>query len=357
MLKIIRIFILLISLSANADKDVIYNVGVLDYKPFSYFNQGKYMGYAVSLWEMLAKEEGIKFKYVNMGKNINTALENLKKEQIDFLVGPVSITSNRVKEFIFSTPYLINYVGAVSKFKEASFISFFSEVELNHFGQIFKIFLIGFCISIILLVLYNVFYKKRTTLFQHIYKLFYTSFESSPLYAKTDSIFLAFITIMWSFFSLLIFSALTGIFTSEYTNHLLKSDNQVHKPLHVIRNENIGVIEGTSTINSIYFYGIEPEKIKTYESTEAMIKALNKGEIQNFFVDLSVFDGHHSKNTEDFKTIKNTMETDFISFVTNTKHKNILKHMDSYLLKLRFKGILSEFCRQNFTNQELFCKR
>lgn len=61
-------------------------------------------GISVDLWEDLAKQKDWLFKY-QIFAGVDSALTALEEGKLDLVVGPISITSARVKAFQFSQPY------------------------------------------------------------------------------------------------------------------------------------------------------------------------------------------------------------------------------------------------------------
>ncbi|WP_417430336.1 transporter substrate-binding domain-containing protein [Halpernia sp.] len=93
------------SLNSNVSKDTL-RVGVAGTAPFYFTQQNSSApeGISVEIWEKIAAEQNWNFKYENF-KSVPDALQSLNEGKLDVLVGPITITSQRVENFRFSQPF------------------------------------------------------------------------------------------------------------------------------------------------------------------------------------------------------------------------------------------------------------
>ncbi|MCX7546724.1 transporter substrate-binding domain-containing protein [Xanthomarina sp. F1114] len=89
-------------------------VGVAGSEPFVFENNVDRKGIAVNIWEDLASEEEWNYKYVNFSQ-VDEALLSLKKNELDLVVGPISITSRRLEDIKFSQPFYNSSLTIVSR--------------------------------------------------------------------------------------------------------------------------------------------------------------------------------------------------------------------------------------------------
>ncbi len=99
----------------NPTNDTL-KVGLAGIAPFILENKTNHLpeGIAVEIWEDIAKIKNWKYKYVNFN-TVNEALHSLNRDQLDMVVGPISITSQRVTEMNFSQPYYQSSLAIVSR--------------------------------------------------------------------------------------------------------------------------------------------------------------------------------------------------------------------------------------------------
>ena len=81
-------------------------VGVAGTAPFVFTERGNAasQGISVSIWDEIATDLDWTFQYKSY-KTVNLALDALKKGDLDLVVGPVTINSQRLNDFRFSQPF------------------------------------------------------------------------------------------------------------------------------------------------------------------------------------------------------------------------------------------------------------
>jgi len=89
---------------AGADPQTV-RVATHDLAPFVTTHDGVKSGFAIELWEEIAKREGWSTKYVDVS-NVTQLLDAVKTGAADVATGPISITADRVENFDFSQPIL-----------------------------------------------------------------------------------------------------------------------------------------------------------------------------------------------------------------------------------------------------------
>ena len=111
LLKLI-LFILITSFSYGADlADEIISRGVLrvgttgDYKPFTYLDNGKYVGYDIVIAEQIGKELGVKVEFIPT--TWKSLLDDLNSNKYDIVMGGITRTTYRQTKAEMSNPYLI----------------------------------------------------------------------------------------------------------------------------------------------------------------------------------------------------------------------------------------------------------
>ncbi len=74
-------------------------------------------GIAVDIWNDLADRLSVHYTYKNYS-SVSDALKAIEEGQVDMLVGPVSITSNRMERVSFSQPFYQSSLSILSKSEE-----------------------------------------------------------------------------------------------------------------------------------------------------------------------------------------------------------------------------------------------
>ncbi len=107
--------ILFFSSSLLQAQDKILKVGLAGGAPFV-FAKGTDApsGIAVEIWENVAKKNNWKYEYKKFS-SVKKALAELNNKKVDLVVGPISITSERVTRMRFSQPYYQSSLAIVSR--------------------------------------------------------------------------------------------------------------------------------------------------------------------------------------------------------------------------------------------------
>lgn len=114
------------SLEFNPTTDTLI-VGVAGSEPFiiNKGNDDDLSGIAIELWEDLAKDKDWNYRYKTYN-SVNDALNATENGELDLVVGPISITSQRVKKVRFSQPY---YQSSLAIASRADAIGFWGRIK------------------------------------------------------------------------------------------------------------------------------------------------------------------------------------------------------------------------------------
>jgi len=89
-------------------------IGIAGSSPFIMGSNNSQSGIAVEIWDAVADAENWNYTTQNF-TTVSDALTALKIGKLDVVVGPVSITSERVKSFDFSQPYYFSGLSILSR--------------------------------------------------------------------------------------------------------------------------------------------------------------------------------------------------------------------------------------------------
>lgn len=91
-------------------------VGVAGSAPFFYTENGSKVpqGAAVDIWQEVANQKNWNYKYQNF-TSVKDALQSMREGNLDILVGPITINSDRVQNFKFSQPFYQSSLAIVYK--------------------------------------------------------------------------------------------------------------------------------------------------------------------------------------------------------------------------------------------------
>ena len=92
-------------------------VGIAGSAPFVF--QDKQEGIAVEVWKKIADKKSWDYQFVPFSK-VEDALRSLNKDELDIVVGPISITSKRLEYMRFSQPYYNSSISIISRIENKS---------------------------------------------------------------------------------------------------------------------------------------------------------------------------------------------------------------------------------------------
>lgn len=109
------------NLDPNLSKDTLV-VGIAGSEPFvMQSNPDQPEGIAIDIWQNLADKAEWNYRYKSFG-TVKQALDAVKKGKVDLVVGPISITSERLEDMSFSQPYFQSSLSLVSRNDELSLL-------------------------------------------------------------------------------------------------------------------------------------------------------------------------------------------------------------------------------------------
>ncbi|WP_129044627.1 transporter substrate-binding domain-containing protein [Companilactobacillus metriopterae] len=118
-ISILAMFVLILSGCSSSSKSVTQEQGTLTiglegtYAPYSYRENGKLTGFEVELGKDLAKEMGMKAKFVPT--KWDSLIAGLNSKTFDVVLNNVAINSSRKKQYIFATPYVYSKSVLITK--------------------------------------------------------------------------------------------------------------------------------------------------------------------------------------------------------------------------------------------------
>lgn len=138
------------------------NVGVLMIMPFAQNLNGHYSGIAIDLWERIAKYYNWEYTYIPLGQNIKDGINTLANgTSLDIIIGPVSVTSARLKEVDYTRPFYLSSIGVITKKHEISLWDIFKVIFSKN---LFHVIIIFVSVFIFYLSMLWIFEKNKTTL-------------------------------------------------------------------------------------------------------------------------------------------------------------------------------------------------
>ncbi|PIE48246.1 MAG: hypothetical protein CSA40_01315 [Flavobacteriales bacterium] len=348
--KIALILLLLLpALSSAFPKDTL-SIAYCIEPPFVVKSEeGTLSGPSVWLWENIARENNLAYKYVEM--QLDDLLQALENDDIDASLSPLTITSQRYKVINFTSPYHTEHAALLERNvsswqKSLHFIkSFFSMNFWRALGAlVFVLLVFG-----ILIWFFE--RKKNEDEFHQGIKGIWEGFWWSAVTMTTvgygdkspRTVGGRIVSLIWMFTAVIIISGFTaGIASSLTVNNISSS----HDRIDDFKNRNLGTIEGSATnawLKNNFF-----TKKKAYATIEDALNALDEKEIDAIAYDQAVLQSVIKKDSlSKYQFIDIKYNPQFYAFGLNkqlpdTLVKSINYSMLTNIEKMDWKVLLSE---------------
>jgi len=126
-------------------------IGIRESPPFIIIDNGKISGVSIDLWNKIADELHLKYELVEF-QYIDQLLKAMKDREIDLSISPLTVTSERLKNFEFSQPFYSSSFSVAIAGQKRSFIwVFISNIfSLDFLKVVLSIIFILFCFGLII---------------------------------------------------------------------------------------------------------------------------------------------------------------------------------------------------------------
>lgn len=292
-------------------------VGYTEGPPFVYGDVAELSGISVWLWEEIAQDLELEFRYEKM--DFNDILKGIREDEVDVCINSLTVTSDRLDFMDFSFPFFSSNSAIVIK-KEGFWFRvkhFFRPlISIEFIGAfsflIFIIFLFGFLVWLVERHSDNTHFRKG---FRGIWDgVWWSSVTVTTVgYGdKTPSTRVGKIfALMWMFIALIFISSLTAGLTSNFTESRLSVNNSSFESF---KTESVGTVENSGTHQFLkdHFF----QDLHLFPDLNSGLKALKTKEIDVFSYDEPnvVFRINSSKEYEDFKILPLKFDEQFYAF-------------------------------------------
>ena len=269
---------------AQVPKDTL-KIGYTSAPPFLIKKDTQLQGINVWLWEAIANDLGLVYKYVPM--EFGDMLTAIESGAIDVCINPLTVTSKRSERFNFTSPfYVANATIAVNK---PSVFKQLLDVTKNFFNLDF---LRGLFLLVLIIVLFGVlgwYFERRANpdfrksskgiwdgLWWSVVTITTVGYGDKSPKTKSGKL----IALMLMFVGLLFISGLTASIASSLTVNQIGSNTSDYTSF---KNKKVGTVNGTS-VETFLKQNFFSDVIGFAGVTEGLT-ALNKNEIEVFIYD------------------------------------------------------------------------
>jgi ABC-type amino acid transport substrate-binding protein len=299
MKKILILPLLLFSITLFANtkqNEEIIRVGVYNTPPFVFKQDGHFTGISIDLWEHIAKDNDYTFEYVELQPGIPGLIENLNKENVDIIMGSITINSDRESKIDFSLPYYETYIGVTTNFQEKSMISILAEMFFS--WSLLKGLILFLSVLFLFGLVSYIFEKDINEAYQGpFYKAIFNAFYYQIMVFTTigfgdiaNKTYIGkTITILTAILYLFVGATLVGQISSSLTVDKFESSITSLSDLKKITT---GTVQNTT---SSKFLDTHNMKYYSYADVKSGITAVDEGELGAFVYDKPVLEYYISE--------------------------------------------------------------
>ncbi len=294
------LFLLLSTLSfAFSNSNDTLRVAYCVEPPFVVKSQdGSLSGPSVWLWENVAKQNNLKYRYIEM--SLEELIQALENDKVELSLSPLTITSQRYKVMNFTSPYHVEHASLlernISSFQKFwQFVkSFFSMNFLRALGALV------FIILVFGILIWFFERKKNKDEFHSGIKGVWEGFWWSAVTMTTvgygdkspKTVGGRVVSLIWMFTAVIIISGFTAGIASSLTVNNISS---AHDKISDFKERNLGTVEGSATnmwLKKNFF-----TKKKVFATIEEAVEALDKKQIDAVAYDRAVLQSVIKKDT------------------------------------------------------------
>jgi polar amino acid transport system substrate-binding protein len=236
--------------------------------PFVVVDNGQVNG--INRWLINKMAKDADFHFTLLEASLDQVLTGLEKNEYDFSLVPLTITSFRSKNFDFTAPYFITHSGLMVLKTEDS-TNVFSWLKGVFNARLLKsLGLLVFVIVVFGALLWVFERRKKQSDFQGGL----TGLGNGIWWSAVTMTTVGFIGIVWMFVAIMIISGLTGAIASSIT---LDQLSEKKSSINDFEDKEIGMLKGSATENWLkqHFFS----HTHSFENVPDMIEALRKQEV------------------------------------------------------------------------------
>ncbi|WP_222983864.1 ion channel [Flagellimonas meishanensis] len=325
-------------------------VGIHEAPPFVIKDAEGFSGVSVDLWEHIAQEMGVPFKYELYSDEVGI-VRSLDYDELDLTINPMAVNKTRLERFMVTQPFYISSIGVVTTVNSQSKFRIF----INNFFS--RDFLNVVLLLVLVLLTFGTilwFVERRKNQYQFrpgIKGLFdglwwaavtmttvgYGDKAPKTNLGKT-------IAIIWMFTAIIIISSFTATIASTLTVNTLEASIDGLDDLQTI--ERLGVVGASDGETFALQQGIRP--FRTYRTAPQALRALSRKEIEVLIHDKTALEYLILTNQleEKVKSLPLTFSKQYRSFImpkSEPHFDEINKKLISRIQSSEWGGMLKKY--------------
>lgn len=282
-------------------------VGFAGSEPFVVNHGNTWDGISVEIWDLLVKDNHLNYSIVRY-VNVHEAIDDLKKNNLDVLVGPISITSERAELVNFSQPYFQSSLSILSRLDAPTI---FDRIEpLFTIELLYALFIFLFILGIVGTLLWLAERNASPEQFPHepsrgIANGMWCAIVTMSTTGYGD---IAPVTLMgrivagsWMVISIVFATTMVAGIASSLT--LTGMGTTVISSADQFQNKNIAVLKNSPGVDFVADYNGKIILINTLKEGYKLLKA---NEVEAVFFDRPQIEYFLEQNQDDYVTISDT---------------------------------------------------
>lgn len=325
----------LLHLSVHANDTL--RVAFTSAPPFIITEEDQLQGINIQLWEKCAKELDLPYQLIQM--SFRPMLDSLKSGDIDISINPLTITSERMKQMLFTQSYYASH-------------SIIIKPQLTGFQKIAQLlssifsykFLSGLLVLITTIIIFGLlawFFERNEN--QEDFRKGFLGLWDGLWWSVVTMTTVGYgdktpkspggkvVALIWMFGSLLFISGITASIASSLTVNSLNAET---RNLNDFSEKRIGTIRHTSSesyLKEKFFSKVQP-----YSSVIEGLESLKRREIEGFFYDEPILKYRiHQHNTlNGLAPLPGKYNTQFYAFALSPNHDTLEKILSQKLVEI-----------------------
>jgi len=347
------VIIFFLGTAAYGDKPL--RVGVVVDPPFVIKTDVGYTGIAIDLWNEIAQGLRQKFTFVERCcADTDAPFEAFEKNEVDVLIGSLSITQDRYKKADFTLPIFIDKVVALSSFDCFHSALSFLRIVFISIGWIIAIFISLFMLYIHLLWYYEKSYTRNfpTTYKAGISHLFWahvlSGHHTEIPKSKGGKIVILCHKTFFYFIIVILNATLISVLTVSLSHYA-----QPIQSLGDLEKHKVGAIKNSKAFNVGEHFGV---KLTSFSSLEEGIKAVQEGKVYAFLAELADAEYYLKKHEITHLNASHfDLNHDLYAFAV-TVGSPLLREINLQILQLRERDIPQKICKAYFSTGAKNCR-
>ena len=324
-------FAFFLSLSVFAQDTLV--IGIKNTPPFIVENPSGYGGISIELWQKIASDLGLEYKFVN--RDLKGLIDETQSGEIDICINPLTVTAARSRLLNFTQPFYISGVGVATNITESEPIWGFlmNLLSLDFMKAVAWLFFVLLIFGILVWIPER---KGNPTEFEGGFKGIMQSIWWSAVTMTTvgygdkspKTATGRFLAVIWMFTSVIIISSFTASIAASLTVNKFNSMITNAEDLKYFK---VGTIANSSSAG---FLDKQNTRHKNFATVPEMLNALNKKQIEVAVYDAPVLQ-YYTLNYEKYEEISVAAElfsTDYYSFSMSYEHP-LFKKINAKILE------------------------